>query len=309
MSKKSWLDRVRDAFTAKDEAGMKAALDDVESIMNLTGNPDSNESQTHVHLYLGEPATTKPEGGLPETGEARVTSAKDDAAKVGGEHEATFGGKSFFTDAKLEEEFKGIKDSIEALNKKVDDAFPPKDKEDTKDKEPGEESAHEKADKEIEGELEEEAPPGTGDKAKKAKDSALLEDSFAETVSLAAILVPSIAIPTFDKATDPKSTLTSICALRRKALKAYSVTTDGAEVLAKITKRANLDTMPCAYLAPIFRGAAATQAARNEAAAVQRNTQDAKLFGSREDSAPAIRTLADVQRANDEFNAKQAAGL
>lgn len=311
---KSVMDRIRDAFKSKDESAFEAAAKDAEGVMGQTGNPESNESEshTHVHVHL---ETTKPEGGLPETGETRVTSAKD--AQVGGEHEATFGGKTFFADKALDEAFKGemgkMKDSIEEMGKAMKDGFEEMkkameekkagDSEPEKKEEKVEDSVEEK-NKAIEGELKEEAPPGTNDVAK-ARDSAHFEDSFAKTLGLAEILVPGIAMPTFDKALAPHETYGAMCGLRRKALSAYGATSDGASVIARIAARTvDVATMPCKEIAPLFRAAAAVQAEKNEAAKI--GTQDVSYFKKAQDAAPAPKTLADVQRANDAYWAAQA---
>lgn len=78
--------------------------------------------------------------------------------------------------------------------------------------------ADDSAEREIEGRLEEEAPPGTGDKARRAKDSVYLQDSFRSTVSMAEIIVPGVRLPTFDQAAKPKETYLAICGLRRRTL-------------------------------------------------------------------------------------------
>jgi uncharacterized protein len=305
MSKKSWVDRVRDAFKMKDEAAMEEAMKDA----------DSEESHQHIHVHLGGPETTKPEGGLPETGETRVSSAND--GMVGGDTEATFGGKTFFADKALDEAFKGemksIKDSVEALGKMVKDGFEEfkKEKEETKDgmaeeaKVAGttvDESAKEESDKEIEGALKEEAPPGTND-AHKARDSAFLEDSFAKTAQLAEILVPGIAVPTFDRAAAPIPTYGSLCAFRKKALSAYGATVDGAAVLTDIVPNMTLDTMPCREVTMAFRAAATAQKAKNTAMIT--GTNDESYFKKSAVAVLESRTLADVQRANDAFWAAQ----
>src|SRR5262249_47744554 len=72
--------------------------------------------------------------------------------------------------------------------------------------------------KEILGELEFEAPVGTGDCARRAKDSVYLGDSFQDTLAKAEVLAPGIALPTFDVKAAPKRTLDSIIKLRKTAL-------------------------------------------------------------------------------------------
>ena len=313
MSAKSFIDRIRDAFKTGDAAAMEEAVKDAEGIMTKTGNPEDNESHQHIHLHLGAPETTKPEGGLPETGETRVTSAKDDGAGL-------FGEKTFFNDKALDEAFKseiaGMKDSIQKLCDSFEEfkkeAGEKKEEKKTEDEMVGEakaagtmvdEAAGEKADREIEGELKEEAPPGTGDAAMKARDSAFLEDSFAKTVQMAEILVPGIAIPTFDRAADPKASYGNMCAFRKKALTAFGATADGAAVLADIAPSLTLDSAPCREVTTVFRAAAATQKAKNMAAVT--GTQDGSYFKKQEGAAPAPQSLADVQRANEAYWAAQ----
>lgn len=318
MSAKSFVDRIRDAFKSKDEAAMEEAMKDAESVMSKTGNPGENESDnhTHVHVHL---ETTKPAGNLPETGETEVTSAKD--GMVGGEADATFGGKTFFSDKALDEAFKseitGIKDSITKLCDSFEEfkkeAGEKKEEKKTED-EMAEEAksagtmvdaaaAKEEADKEIEGALKEEAPPGTGDAAMKARDSAFLEDSFAKTVGMAEILVPGIAIPTFDRAADPKASYGNMCAFRKKALAAFSATVDGAAVLASVAPNMTLDSAKCIDVTAAFRAAAAKQGEKNKIAVA--GTNDASYFKKQAGAAPAPQTLADVQRANDAYWAAQ----
>ena len=313
----NWIQKARDMFKARDEAGFEAAMADAaaesESVMSKTGSPDENETHQHIHVHLGAPDITKPEGGLPSTGETTVTNSAD-SKTVGGEHAATFGGKTFFGDKALDEAFKGemgemkdsikkMADAVEELGKKFGDKFPEK-------LETGDEAAGEKADKEIEGELEEEAPPGTGD-TKKHKDSAFLGETFKSTVAQAAILVPNLAIPTFDSAAPKEQGVRSICGLRRKALQAYGLTEDGAKTIDMIAgaKAKTLDSMPCRDIAPLFRAAAAIQAERNDASNMRASTNDAKFFGVKasdgvESGMSQILTMDDVQRANELFNAQ-----
>ena len=277
MQKPSWLDAIVNAFKANDAKAFDAAVKDVaaesESVLSKTGNKED----THIHLHLGgDPETTKPEGGLPETGEERVTSAHDDGSE-------DFGAKTkFFDDNEKNEAFHGfMKDTSEAI-KKLGDSF----EEFKKGHEAKDEAAKEPANKEIEGELKEEAPPGTAD-AHKARDSAFLEESFAQTISQAAILVPAIAVPTFDKALDPATTYTAICGLRRKALTGYQMTADGAKVISDIVRTIDLATCPCRDVTPLFRAAVAVQTEKNERAIATKNAADDKLFSKTKDVAAA----------------------
>jgi hypothetical protein len=159
--------------------------------------------------------------------------------------------------------------------------------------------------------MKEEAPPGTGDLITKARDSAMLEDSFSQTAALAEILAPGISVPTFDSATDPVTTYRSICALRRKALTVASATRDGAAIIESIAGRTpEIDTMPCRDLAPLFRGAAKIKAERNNAAASggASLTQDRGYLGKGYDQPKAggkrPMSIAEVNRINAQFNSQ-----
>jgi uncharacterized protein len=72
--------------------------------------------------------------------------------------------------------------------------------------------------KEILGELEFEAPPGTGDRARRARDSAFLDESFQEVVSRAEVIAPGVSLPTFDSKASPVRTMRAIDKLRRTTL-------------------------------------------------------------------------------------------
>lgn len=309
---KNWIDKIRDAFKTGDAAAMEEAVKDAEGVMSKTGNPGENESDnhTHVHVHL---ETTKPAGNLPETGETEVTSAKD--GMVGGEADATFGGKTFFADKALDEAFKseitGIKDSITKLCDSFEEFKKEAGEKKTEDELAAEAksagtmvdaAAKEEADKEIEGALKEEAPPGTSD-AHKARDSVFLEDSFAKTAAMAEILVPGILIPTFDRAADPKASYGNMCAFRKKTLTAFGATADGAALLASVAPNLTLDLAKCIDVTTAFRAAAAKQAEKNKTAVM--GTNDGSYFTKQAGAAPAPKSMADVQRANDAYWAAQ----
>jgi hypothetical protein len=301
---KDWLGKMKDALMSGDLEAAKSTMDEGASVMQMTGNPDDNETHTHVHIHAGPPAITEAAGGLPNTGETRVSSASDDASAGNG---PTFGGRTFFSDEAIEERFKKTDDSFEEFKKECRDSF-----QSIKDSmaemaksagmmmggtndEAGEAPGGE-PDKEIEGELKEEAPPGTGESIMKAKDSAMLEDSFSQTLAMAEILVPGIAVPTFDRAAGKADTYKSICALRRNAVRGVAMTRDGAALIQRVAgKTIDVDSIPCRDLAPIFRGAAAAKAEQNNAAATKVSTRDDGFFGVKRTAAPAApKTLAEI---------------
>lgn len=326
MRVSDWMKKMKDAVMRDDKEAMKAAMADSDEVMKLTGDPEHSESTTHLHIHLGGPETTKPEGGLPETGETRVTTAKDNSASM-------FGEKIFFQDAEtntaFHEKLKGMDDSIEALKKTCTDGFEEMKKHmdamseeakkagTTVDAVEGEEPAHEKANKKIEGELKEEAPQATGDAVIKATDSAILVDSFADTIRDAAILVPSIAIPTFDSKLPAAEGYAAVCALRKKALVAFSATEDGAKILTAVTRVTDFAGCSCRDATSAFRAAVAVRNVQlstanmrgmtaEEIAANAKRVSDAASRGATNAISFSTVSLADVQRMNDEFNQQAA---
>jgi hypothetical protein len=135
------------------------------------------------------------------------------------------------------------------------------DKEETRDEEPNasEEGANESTEA-ILGQIEFEAPPGTADSMRKARDSAnpFFQDIFQETRASCEIIAPGMRLPTFDRKASPTKTFDCICDMRRQALqKAY----DDPQIhdeLDAILAHQPLDTrsMPVRDLSVLFRAVA-----------------------------------------------------
>lgn len=173
-------------------------------------------------------------------------------------------------DAKFEEmegnrsaDTKRIMDSLEELKPK--DRAKDEDKEEEKKKKEEEKAK----DREIEGELEEEAPEGTGDKARDARDSAFLVDSYRETVAAAEIIAPGIQIRVADAdlSAKPRKTLDAICDLRRRALDMGLQNEDTAEVITQVRGRAldsaRLKRLTCNDVRYLFRSVSALKGSQN----------------------------------------------
>lgn len=311
MRFKDWIKRMHDAITRDDKGAVRQMMDDAASIMEMTGDPGAAELDHHIHLHI-EP--TKPAGGLPGTGETTV--AKDDAghAQVGGEHAATFGGKTFFADAALNDAFhgemKGMKDAIDGMGKKMADGFEEMKKhfeKKTEDKVAGEESAHEEKNKAILGELKEEAPAkATGDDGAlvKARDSAMLVDSFAQTKCDAEILAPGVTIPTFDSAMATADGYSALCNLRKAALTQFAQTEDGKQVLSQLTRTMDFAGCQCREVTQIFRGAVAVQKTRNSTAQMRGFTNDEAKAGAGAGDGQKPFTVGTWQELIDKHNAE-----
>jgi hypothetical protein len=101
--------------------------------------------------------------------------------------------------------------------------------------------SEEEPDEAIEGELEEEAPAGTGDMAKKAMDSKYLDESFKATVAMAEVIHPGIKVPTFDAKSKPGDSFAKIDALRRVALAKGLEDAETSAIIKKVRGGRTLD--------------------------------------------------------------------
>jgi hypothetical protein len=164
------------------------------------------------------------------------------------------------------------------------------------------------ANKEILGELEFEAPPGTGDKARKARDSQYLEDAFQDAVAKAEVLVPGITLPTFDRKAPPTKTFGQIARLRATALDlAYNQpTTRGVIDQAMSGRTLDTKSMRFGSTRVLFNAAAAATAQGNNHRATDRSTKFEPNGGARVAARDGgIQSIADINRVNREKYARR----
>lgn len=223
----------RQAVLDAGKEAMDAAMADLD--------PDAEDENTgddsHIHIHL-------------DGGKAKVADdATDDADP-------------------LDSRFKKIEDTLGSLSKTMDSlAQLVKDKAEPgskggKGKDPGD-------DDEEEGAGEGSDPDAKTSGKSKTGDSVALESSYKEVMADAEILVPGFAMPTFDAKAPRKTTIDSMCALRRRALDAVSLTTDGVALISTMaggTK--DLATLDCAAIAQLFRSAAGAKKLVNNRATV-----------------------------------------
>lgn len=204
-----------------------------------------------------------------------------------------------------ESRFKKIEDTLEKMSKsydKVMDMMSAKDKAKDADEEEKEDMKAKdtkgKDNEAVEEELEQEAPEGHEKDARKARDSVYLEDSFQETVAQAEILVPGIRIPTFDKAASPKSTLDSICRLRRNALDLANNTAEGRGIIEEVNgKPLDVEGMSCGQVRNMFKAAVAIKKRQNSARTGDWENKTSAGTGVKGE----IRTPAEMNKAMQEF--------
>lgn len=240
-----FFDSLRKAFKSKDEELLEETLGDAEAAMG------TDQPVIHIH---NAPMTTPAGDEEMAKEDEDDKKTKDMISKAVGDAMSSFG-----------DTLKSVADTVENLKKDVENLKGGKDteKEDEDDKA--------KDNEKLEGNLEMEAPPGTNDRARKAKDSAFLVDSFQETLALAEILVPGIKAPTFDRAADPKKSFDTICNLRRTALDLAYVQPDTRAMIDAANGGRTFDskTMDCAAIRPLFLAVGAMKKAANNSQSTQ----------------------------------------
>lgn len=151
-----------------------------------------------------------------------------------------------------------------------------------------------------------EAPPATADRLKKARDSALMSDSFAATVALGEILVPGVRLPTFDRAAPPQKTFDALCQFRRTVLDLAWAKPDTRELIEEAsgghfdgTKR-----LDCRRVRDLFFSVGAIKRRLNNNAAGGGNPDAPEyVFGG--GVAAGVQSPADIQRLmNEHYGAK-----
>lgn len=249
MSKKTFLDRMKEAFVKKDQTAFDAAALEAEAAMARDGEGEA------LHLHLDGGRTT--DAALAE----RVTNVEGALVTIDGKLDALIA-----KDKRAKDEGE---DDPEFLKKK-------KETEDTEEN------------------LEEEAPAGTGDRARKAKDSAFLTDSFQDTVALSEILVPGIKVLSLDAASAPAKTLDAICKMRRNALDLAYAQPEGRGIIDELLagKPLTLDKMSCRDVRTLFRSAAAVKKQVNNKQAEVRDADKDKNLPR------AVLTPADLNKRN-----------
>lgn len=292
--KRSVLDRLRSAFTAKDPKTFDAAFAELS-----TTDGETDEGTVVIHNHLTPAAA----GHATADASPTLDGAPD-----------WFRAFATATDRKIDVLAGGIMNLKKVLDRKAKDEDDDED-DDKKKKNPFAKSGDEDDDDDddekkkkkteddkILGELELEAPLGvTGDgirKLVKAGDSSFLEDSFSATVAAAEILAPGIAVPTFDSKTKPRATFDAICGLRRKALDFAMRDPASAALIEQVTGAGRtVDTAksPCGHIRSVFHAVVGLKKARNNDSSTTRVTDSGSKKG------PQIKTIADLNAYNAQY--------
>jgi len=258
MAKKNFFEMLRCAVKSGDKTKIEKVLDeapDEAKVLTVDAASGDEGPTVHIHTHMGVAGTPGPGAATPPSTDDKKWN---DAAI-----ESRFGQ----VEKKVEDNHKSVMDELKKISDKMTGAHD-ESEEEKKKREEKEKESKDAAGKEIEGELKEEAPPGTGDKAAKANDSALLEDSYQQTVAMAEIIAPGIQIPTFDSKAKPGDSLLNICRLRQRALTfgLHDPATEGMIAVARGGRHMTGDEiakLPCAETRVLFHAVAAQKRMAN----------------------------------------------
>jgi hypothetical protein len=327
MSKKNKVGRafrrLASAFRAKDERAFDEAMEELED--NIEEQKDEEDPDTiEVHNHIPD-TMMDGVGELPPKDPPGFDSRRGRDEE--GEMPPWFKKHAEATDAR----FKSMQDAIENLKKGTEEpddpgAEEPGSSEDRRDEVEGEPGMQkepdpnlemdrrdrrpptDEANKEILGELEFEAPPGTGDRARKARDSALFADAFQDVLSRAEVLAPGIKVPTFDAKAAPVKTVRTMDRLRRTALDlAYSQPETRGIIDAAMGGR-TLDSakMRVAATRVLFNAVASAAETGNNRRATDRGGAFEAGGGRVTTTGARIQSVSDINKANKERYGRRA---
>lgn len=329
MSVKSALRKMTRAFKAKDESAFDDAIEELEEGLEGDGKGRDNEEdpetiEVHNHIpdglfgrdnrdtALGE--VPPREGGEKAFDEAppwfeehkKATDAmfkkmadSIEELRNGEDRRGRDNEEEVFEDVSLEDD----EGNLEMSDRRGRDE--PSEREEMAERireNGGSKDRRDEANREILGELEFEAPPGTGDRARKARDSRYLAEAFQDTVSKAELLAPGIRLPTYDKAASPVRTVKAINRLRQTALDlAYGKPETRGVIEGALSGRA-LDTkrMRMGHTRMLFSTVAGVIGSSNNQRATDRGNNQST---HRNDQVAGIQSVADINKRNREHYA------
>lgn len=316
-------DKLMRVLGAKDAAELEERLGE-EAPMEDEGE-ETSASPHHIEIHNHMPGATAPQDA--EEGEQPGAAEKAAVEKDKEEEDQEEELPPWFLEhvASNNARFDRLEQMVQKLGsgdaeeeEEEHDAAKEEEEKETDSEEEVEDAGEEKADKvaagakgkdkekeeseDAEGNFEAEAPEGTGDKARKAKDSAYMVDSFQETCALAEILSPGITLPTFDQKAKPGVTFNQICSLRKKALDAAYKDADTKPIIDQVLggKTLKTKTMPCAAVRTTFRAAGALKKVANAATATDRLSTVGAGGGLGVSKSRKIKSLAELNKLNHE---------
>ena len=309
MAKNFISDLIARAFMAKSKDELDEISKEAEDAAKngegafMGGGPDQ-----HVHVHL------------PSGSETNVKDKEEDDEEEKKEKSEDTALRSIVQDgfAKITESFKNLDARISKLEtgdadvEKEEDELPPQfkkgkngddddddDDEKEKDKKKDEFPGPNSGSNHSLGKLGFENPLFKSDSKsgrRPARDSVALEDAFDDMLSRAEILVPGIRTPSFDAALSPQQTMDRACGFKRRVLGTALQNDDDRQIIEEVNggKTLDLKRMSCDRVSTIFDAAAAVK---------QRDNVSSQMGSGRSlrTNAGKIQTIADVQKANDDY--------
>ena len=260
----TWLEKVKAAFGAKDEAALNAALAEAPKGDNISLTTD--QLKTVAQMTRDAMKKDDDEDEDHKTMDARMKKVEDAVDAIG-------------------KDVKGMKDELEKKKK---------------DEEEEEEETHDN--EKILGEMELEAPPGTSDGiAAKAQDGAFMADSFQEAASLAEIIAPGVQVPTFDAKADKKKTFDTLCRFRKTVLDLAFARPELRSHMDALTNGRDYKTFDCGQTRTLFRAVGNHQKTLNRAWTAARDQHSVRSSGGGEGPVGNVRSIADINKKNSEY--------
>lgn len=282
--KRSWADRIKTAFKARDEAALQEAIEEAEARDEMTEGAGGSESTLVIRVEGAAPAatTTSDEG----EGEAE---RREETQDEGEEAPAWFKAHVDQNNARFEK----IEGALAKLSGTADEAG-------AEEEEEGERTSDEELDpglvQDEASEEEDEGGEKKGTQDSKTRDSANLSAAFQDVLSRAEILAPGIRLMTFDAKANRKLTLDRMCAMRRRALEHALKDEDTADVLKGLTggRSPDLKKLTCDAVKVMFN--AGSELVRSSNSAI---TSVGFVHDHAGSTKPA--TIADINQRNREF--------
>lgn len=245
ITTRTWMDRIRSAFTAQDETMLAAALAEAPVAGSAAAVPV-------IHVHTGDREGSKD----PQREFASATADALTALSASVKELATKFGD-------LDGKVTGIvvKQTADAEAKAAAEAKATADAEAA--------AAAEKAAK-----VAEDAAKVAREASAKTGDSAALQGVWQDVMARAEILLPGVSLPTFDAAAAPQTTEDALCGFRRKVLVSAVTSGTGREhVNAMVPAGADISQMTCDAVGMTFQAA-------SELAKVTNNGASGKRIGT-----------------------------
>jgi hypothetical protein len=309
----AWTDRIRALakqyrFKAHDRAALEAAIADAEEEEKDDDEENGNgEHHVHVHLPPAAEAEVKAktkededtEDDIDDPEREEIWSAIENIERTLVTADAVYKPRDSYKHRDARRARQGF-DAKRSRDEDKDDEDDD-DKKKTEDKRERDEAVSYGKNRVVNKELEIEAPPGAQVfDVRKARDSRYLEDSWAETISLAEILVPGIRLPTFDRATPKEKTYDTMCEFRRRVLDLAYVNPDGRDIIDEVTRRrfTAAKTLDCGQVREVFRATGlAKRRANGKSGSFTTTAQDASFASG------GANNLVEYQKQLDAFYA------